>query len=117
MYRMYGMSRAHGCAGAAMYRMYGHPFLLLQNGYFRHPWRSPENCSCVFRISAIHGGHATGTVDCSCINCIHCIPVVLAHDYRDVGGRATQDAKAEAFCRLGAGPKGRNPTPGLRGAF
>jgi len=33
MYRMYGMPRAQGCAGAAMYRMYG-LFLLLKK---RHP--------------------------------------------------------------------------------
>ncbi|MCP4043720.1 MAG: hypothetical protein GY731_17485 [Gammaproteobacteria bacterium] len=34
MRRMYGMPRAHGCAGAAMHRMYGpHPRSIQDAGY------------------------------------------------------------------------------------
>jgi hypothetical protein len=43
-----------------MYRMYGSckPLLRLQD--FCDPWRSPEMCSCYFRIPAIPSGHAAG---------------------------------------------------------
>ncbi len=54
-------------------------------------------CSCNNDIPTIPGGHpaSTGAVFCSCKNCIQAIPGSHVHDYRDVGGRATQDAKAE----------------------
>ncbi len=74
MYRMYGIPRVHGCTGAVCTGMYDRK-LLLRFMYSHHPWRSTENCSCVLCIPTIPGGHA--------------------HDYMDVGGRATHDAKAE----------------------
>jgi len=39
MYRMYGMPRAQGCAGVAMYRNV-----------------MVDNCSCIIDTSALHGG-------------------------------------------------------------
>src|SRR3990170_5000223 len=61
MYRMYGMPRAHGCAGAAMYRgMYGSkivPYIYVQGSTV---CRGRRTRSSDFDTSAIHGGRSRG---------------------------------------------------------
>jgi len=91
MYRMYGMSRAHGCAGVTMYRMYG--------------MSRAHGCAGVtmyrmYGMSRAQGRH-TGRISVAryvqgCTVVEQCRSNCRGHDCRDAGGRTNQETESRS---------------------